>query len=294
MSNSIHYLQIFSDAFKPWLETTWPIEDSRLHNAIKYCLSGDGKRVRALIAMMVCESYGKDPKVALPAAIAVEMVHAYSLAHDDLPCMDDDDTRRGRPSLHKAFDESTALLAGDAILTDAFRVLSDPSFFPVHGVMTSEQRLCCVAELSLAAGGQGMVFGQDEDMYWTGRGQYDLKTLERIHRGKTGALLGACAAMGAIVGGATNREVADWREFGILVGLAFQAVDDLLDEADNTGKSVGKDRQQGKLTFLSLFTNDEVLNLAKGYTDAAVARVPDKERAQKLIEFSQKLIFRTR
>jgi geranylgeranyl pyrophosphate synthase len=139
-----------------------------------------------------------------------------------------------------------------------------------------------------------MVYGQDQDMYWTGRSDYDVKTLERIHRGKTGALLGASAALGAIAGGASEDSVAKWREFGILVGLAFQAVDDVLDESDSTGKSKGKDREQGKLTFLRFHSNDEVLNLAKGYTAQAVALIPNKGQAQDVIDFVESLIFRAK
>lgn len=294
MQNAAEWFNLFTSVYQPWVEKTWATENSRLHNAIRYCLSGEGKRVRATISMMVCEAYGKDPRFALPAAVSTEMIHAYSLAHDDLPCMDDDDLRRGRASLHKAFDEATALLAGDAILTDSFRVLSDADFFPSEFKLTIEQRLKSVTELSLAAGGQGMVLGQDEDMFWTGRGHYDLKTLERIHRGKTGALLGASASMGAIAAGAPDSSIPQWREFGVMIGLAFQALDDLLDESNSTGKSKGKDKAQGKLTFLAQYTNDEVLSLAKSYTQTAIALIPDKDRARYLIEFVEKLVFRTK
>lgn len=285
---------MFSNTFKPFLSKSWPDSQSRLHQAINYCLDGDGKRVRALLAMMVNEAFGRDLDASLAGAVAIEMVHAYSLAHDDLPCMDDDDMRRGRPSLHKAFDEATALLAGDAILTDAMRVLADPEFFPHSLSLTPDQRLRSLAELTRAAGGHGMVYGQDLDMYWTGRADYDLKTLERIHRGKTGALLGASAAVGAISGGASSEAVARWREFGVLIGLAFQAVDDLLDESNSTGKSAGKDRSQGKLTFLRFHSNDEVLNLARGYTEAAIALIPEGIDARKIIAFVDSLIFRTK
>jgi geranylgeranyl diphosphate synthase type II len=292
MQAVIDPLDLFSNVYQQFLVRAWPDQTSRLHKAIQYCLSGDGKRVRAQLAMLVCKAYGKDPRLAVTGAIAVEMVHAYSLSHDDLPCMDNDDFRRGRPSLHRAFDEATALLAGDAILTDAFRVLSDKEFFQESDLLTTDQRLRSVAELALAAGGHGMVYGQDADMYWTGKGHYDLQTLEKIHRGKTGALLGASAAIGAIAGGASSGEVSHWREFGVMIGLAFQAVDDLLDESKSTGKSTGKDKAQGKLTYLSLFTNDEVLNLAKRYTEAALAHVPQQASANAVTEFVQKLVFR--
>ncbi len=287
-----HKLEKFSKVFRPFVEKSWPDQASRLHQAINYCLAGDGKRVRAILSMLVSESHGQDSESALAGAVSVEMIHAYSLAHDDLPCMDNDDFRRGRPSLHKAFDEATALLAGDAILTDAMRVLADPQFFPHSPALTAEQRIWSLAELTRAAGGHGMVYGQDQDMHWTGRSDYDLKTLERIHRGKTGALLGASAALGAIAGGVPMETVGQWREFGVLMGLAFQAVDDVLDESDSTGKSKGKDKSQGKLTFLRFHSNDEVLSLARGYTDAAVALIPKGVDADQVIDFAQKLIFR--
>jgi geranylgeranyl diphosphate synthase type II len=284
--------QLFAASFTGFLENSWPDQSSRLHQAIHYCLSGDGKRVRALLAMMVCESYGKDPQLALTAAIAVEMIHAYSLVHDDLPCMDNDDWRRGRPSLHKAFDDATALLAGDAILTDAMRVLVDAEFNPHVSALNDHQRLLNVRELTRAAGSYGMVYGQDQDMLWTGRGRYTAETLEKIHIGKTGGLIGASCAMGAVAAGVSESEIECWRKFGVFVGLAFQAIDDTLDDTDKTGKTKGKDAVQGKLTFLSLYANDEVLNLARAYTDKAIAVIPQGIRADSIVDFAKDLVFR--
>lgn len=285
-------IEVFTATFNHFVANAWPDETSKLHQAIRYCLAGDGKRVRALLAMMVCESYGQNSRQALAAATAVEMVHAYSLAHDDLPCMDNDDWRRGRPSLHKAFDEATALLAGDAILTDAMRVLVDRNFFEGLIDLSDHQRMLSVRELARAAGGHGMVYGQDLDMYWTGRETYTQETLEKIHAGKTGALLGASCAMGAVAAGATDPDIESWRQFGILVGLAFQAIDDTLDVTESTGKSQGKDVAQGKLTFLSLHSYDEVLRLASGYTASAITLVPEAAKADRIIEFVKELLSR--
>jgi farnesyl diphosphate synthase len=285
---------LFDSTYQIFLSKNWNAIDSRLHQAIHYCLSGDGKRVRPVLAMMACRVCGADEKLALPAAVAIEILHCYSLAHDDLPCMDDDDMRRGRPSVHKAFDEATALLVGDALLTDSFRVLTDSAFLGVEVALDAKQRLSFVKELTTAAGSCGMVFGQDQDMYWTGKGGYDLRTLEAIHRAKTGALLGAATAMGAIAGDTRPCAVERWREFGILIGLAYQAVDDVLDEKKSTGKSMGKDKRQGKLTFLSLFTNDEVLNLARGYTEQAIRQLDGLGSTDCLIDYVQRLVFRNK
>lgn len=285
-------LKIFSDAFNKMVESSWSDRESRLHQAVTYCLSGEGKRVRALLSMLVCESYGKDSSVAVPAGMAVEMIHAYSLAHDDLPCMDNDDWRRGRPSLHRAFDEATALLAGDAILTDAMRVLVDQDFNQACSQLTDHQKVLSLRELTRAAGGHGMVFGQDQDMYWTGKGHYSIEVLETIHRGKTGGLIGAACALGAIAAGAQESDIRRWRDFGVLVGLAFQAVDDTLDQASNTGKSLGKDAEQGKLTFLALHSREQVLELASKYTEEALKLIPSNIDSQSIREFVKTLIFR--
>jgi geranylgeranyl diphosphate synthase type II len=294
MSKPIDHLNLFNLTFGNFISTAWQIRDSRLHQAIRYCLEGDGKRVRAMMAMLTCEAFGKDSRRALSAATSVEMIHAYSLAHDDLPCMDSDDWRRGKPSLHKAFDDATALLAGDAILTDAMRVLTDDEFYPESALIADSERLQLVRELSLAAGSQGMVFGQDLDMYWTGKGSCDETTLDLIHRGKTGALMGAACSMGAITGGATRDEILSLRRFGVCIGLAFQAIDDVLDLASVTGKSAGKDQAQGKLTYLTLFSEDEIRSKARTMTTEAQKNLPDRMQSDKLIPFIEQLIFRTR
>lgn len=294
MSRAEIIKELFSTTFANLVQRQWCDEKSRLHQAIKYCLTGGGKRVRASLSMLVCDAYGKNARLALSAATAVEMVHAYSLAHDDLPCMDDDDMRRGRPSLHKAFDECTALLAGDAILTDAIRVLVDDGFFPDAGFVCSSDRSRMVCELVLAAGGQGMVYGQDQDIFWTGKSNFTLQDLESIHRSKTGALMGAAASMGAIAAGATQSEVLQWREFGILIGLAFQAMDDVLDDSPATGKTANKDREQSKLTYMTLFAREQVREIARRHTVDAVNLIPGNVRSDDLIELIDSLLSRRR
>jgi len=282
----------FSRVFSDFVNRSWSDSKARLHGAIRYCLEGDGKRTRALLALLICESYGRNPRLAFSSATAVEMVHAYSLAHDDLPCMDDDSMRRGRPSLHVAFDECTALLAGDAILADAFRVLVDEEFFSDAAFISLTDRSRLVRELALASGGHGMVYGQDRDMYWTGRNDFNLETLETIHRNKTGALIGAACAMGAISGGASHSDISAWREIGTLIGIAFQAVDDALDGSTTLGKTPGKDLSQKKLTYMTLFARNQVMDFAREKTESAIALIPSNTRSDRLIEFIGRLLSR--
>ena len=286
------HLSLFNLSYQHFIATTWLDRESRLHQAIRYCLEGEGKRVRAMLAMLTCDAFEKEPRRALSAATAVEMVHAYSLAHDDLPCMDNDDWRRGRPSLHKAFDEATALLAGDAILTDAMRVLADDDFYAESSHISDQARLQLVRELALAAGGHGMVFGQDLDMLWTGKGLCERLMLDRIHRGKTGALVGAACSMGAVAAGASRDEITALRQFGVCIGLAFQAIDDTLDLTAATGKSVGKDQAQGKLTYLSLYRSEDVVAMAREWTEKAQGVLPRGLKSEALIRFAEELVFR--
>lgn len=292
MLKPAQHLDLFRLTFGNFLSSAWQFQESRLHQAIHYCLEGEGKRVRGLMCMLTCDAFGKDPRRALSSATAVEMIHAYSLAHDDLPCMDNDDWRRGKPSLHKAFDQATALLAGDAILTDAMRVLADADFYPYGGSISDSEKIKLVGELALAAGGQGMVYGQDLDMYWTGKGSCDVATLDRIHAGKTGAMMGAACSMGAISAGASPGQVLAMRKFGILVGLAFQAIDDVLDALAVTGKSAGKDKAQGKLTYLGLFSEQEVRTKARNMTLEAQKGLPPGIKSGELVRFVEELVFR--
>lgn len=237
-----------------WLERMLPSDQedadrglcpSRLAAAMRYSVLGGGKRLRPVMALLAADACGGDWDSALPAACAVEMIHAYSLIHDDLPCMDDDDLRRGRPTCHKAFDEATAVLAGDALLTYAFEVVA-------RYVKPAEAALGCVRELAWAAGPNGMVGGQMADLLAEGRSDGSAEELERIHRRKTGALLRASLKMGAIIAGASAEQLEAVDRYGQAVGLAFQIVDDLLDvegTEEATGKRVGKDQGLNKWTY---------------------------------------------
>lgn len=238
----------------------------RLAAAMRYSLLAGGKRLRPVLCLMAAEACGGDGKAALPAACALEMVHTYSLIHDDLPAMDDDDLRRGRPTCHKAFDEATAILAGDGLLTLAFEVVA-------REVRPAETATACLRVLAVAAGSEGMVGGQMADLQAEGRDDASIEALEAIHRRKTGALLRAPLRMGALTASAPLdvREALDG--YGRAVGLAFQIVDDLLDvQGDEVkmGKRVRKDSGLGKWTYPALLGVDGSRAKARQLADEAV------------------------
>jgi geranylgeranyl pyrophosphate synthase len=220
---------------------------ARLHEAMRYSLEAGGKRLRPVICLASAAAFNATLS-AEPAAVALECIHTYSLIHDDLPCMDNSDLRRGRPSCHKAFDEATALLAGDALLPLAFQILT-------QGYATQPSLAAAlVHELSLAAGSTLLVGGQTEDMDGLAAERTDHR-LEFILRGKTAAMLSASFSMGAMVGGASASDVEAFRQAGQASGIAFQLVDDLLDlsaDAATLGKPVGADAQNQKCTYTSL------------------------------------------
>lgn len=241
---------------------------ARLHEAMRYSVLGGGKRIRPALCLASCEAVGAPASAAAPAGAALELVHAYSLVHDDLPCMDDDDLRRGRPTNHRVFGEALAVLAGDGLLTLAFEVLAEAAEPPQES-----RRLEMIRLLAHGAGLRGMVGGQALDVESEGLEEIDLPTLQFIHTRKTGALVGAACRMGAICGGGNEAQVASLGKFGEKVGLAFQIVDDLLDEtgaSDALGKSTHKDRSRGKMTYPRLFGMDESRRKAKELGDAAV------------------------
>lgn len=229
-----------------------PHNQQRLHQAMRYaCLNG-GKRIRAFLVYATADAYQTPWETVDRLAIAIECIHAYSLVHDDLPAMDDDDLRRGKPTCHKAFDEATAILVGDALLTFAFELLSDTEHWPIK----KSKQLTIISLLAKAIGQHGMVLGQAWDMENTKK-VISGETLINLHRAKTGALINACVQCSAIACGETNRQKLDALEgFGQSIGLAYQIQDDLLDVTGKTvmlGKQQGKDQQAEKNTFISLF-----------------------------------------
>jgi farnesyl diphosphate synthase len=227
--------------------------ESELLAALRYSALGGGKRLRPFFTLETGRMFDADEGALLRTACAIECVHTYSLIHDDLPCMDDDDLRRGRPTLHRAFDEATALLAGDALLTFAFELLADP------GTHSDPQMRCkLIGGLAKAAGPLGMVAGQAADMAGADIGS-DLIAVTRMNRLKTGALINFSVDAGAMIGCASEAEKTALSRYAHDVGLTFQMVDDLLDAEGvvrDTGKAVGKDRARGKVNFVTVLGAD--------------------------------------
>ena len=235
----------------------------QLYEAMRYSLTAPGKRIRPVLLLAACEAVGGNPRVALPAAAAVEMVHAYSLIHDDLPAMDDDDLRRGRPSNHTVYGEATAILAGDGLLTTAFEVLGSAQLEPTADAAT---RLAVLADLAHAAGPGGMVGGQAADIAARRKGEVELPELEFIHTHKTGALIVASLRMGARLGGGSAAQIEALTRYGRHIGLAFQIADDILDQAGESGEGEQPDGNQA--TYPSLLG----LAASREHADALVER----------------------
>ncbi|MBU1606984.1 MAG: polyprenyl synthetase family protein [Alphaproteobacteria bacterium] len=243
---------------------------ARLVEAMRYAAIGGGKRVRPLLLAAVADLYGVDRTAAIHAGCAVEAIHAYSLIHDDLPCMDDDDLRHGKPTVHRAFDEATAVLAGDALHALAFDILVRPEITGDPFV-----RAELVGALARASGHEGMAGGQMMDMVADGQ-DYDLRQVTRLQQLKTGALLAASVEMGAILGRVTPEGRVHWRAYARDIGLAFQIADDLLDvEGDpaKAGKALRKDERQGKATFVTLMGLEPAREQARMLTEQAIARL---------------------
>lgn len=261
----------------------------RLGQAMRYVVLGPGKRLRPRLVLMACRACGGDPAAALPAACAVEMIHAYSLAHDDLPAMDDDDLRRGRPTCHIEFDEATAILVGDALQARAFELLAT-RVAPEHAAR-------CCGELAQAAGAEKLVGGQAADLC----GAFDGATvddLRAIHARKTGAMFIVSLRLGGILAGASEEQLTRLTDYARSLGLAFQVTDDLLDvsgDQQSVGKRLGKDADRGKLTYPELMGVDQSRQLVVELIDAAAAAVqPLGDAAAPLVELARKLQNRDR
>jgi geranylgeranyl diphosphate synthase, type II len=261
-----------------------------LRDAMWHILLGPGKRLRPLLVLMATQACGCEAQAAMPAACAVEMVHTYSLIHDDLPAMDDDDLRRGRPSCHAQYGEAMAILAGDALLARALEIVARDVRPPAVAAA------CCVA-LAHAAGPTAMVGGQVDDIRAEFQGG-DLPQLEAIHRRKTGAMINVSLRLGALVARAGPEQLAALDAYGTRLGLAFQIVDDVLDlrgEEAPMGKRLGKDAARGKLTFPALLGIEESQRRARALVDEACAALtPLTDRGQALRALAHYVIDRSR
>ena len=243
------YLNLIDSALAEFLHEL-VVADSKLAAAIQYSTLLGGKRIRPILALTTAKCVGADIKTALPAACAIEFIHAYSLIHDDLPAMDDDELRRGQPTCHIAFDQATAILAGDALQAMAFELISRDYALP------AEIRLRMIQTLTSASGPKGMVYGQALDFHSVGK-TLDLNALERMHRHKTGMLIEASVTLGALTGGSavSEEQLSLFKAYAQAIGLAFQVQDDILDVISDTqtlGKKQGADQAMNKPTYPAL------------------------------------------
>jgi geranylgeranyl diphosphate synthase type II len=263
-----------------------------VHEAMRYSLFAGGKRVRPILVIAAAEALGARTANLLPIAASLEMIHTYSLIHDDLPAMDDDDLRRGRPTCHKAYGEAIAILAGDGLLTMAFETLSDPQRIKAA---PAGRLIRIIREISAASGVHGMVGGQVVDIQSEGK-EIDFPTLEYIHTHKTGALIRSSVRVGALYAGAGKRQFAALTRYGELTGLAFQIADDILDitgKQEETGKDIGSDLKKDKKTFPSFYGLEESRQRAVEVVDNALRSLRDFDRkADPLRELAKYIINR--
>ena len=273
MSIYTNQMQAHCDRFEAALPAYMPATgglQTVVAEAMAYACEGGGKRIRPVLVLECCRLCGGNPEAAIPAAAAIEMIHSYSLVHDDLPCMDNSPLRRGKPSTHAVYGETMALLAGDGLLNLAFETILAPKN---RGALTADGVLGAASALADAAGIYGMVGGQVIDLQSEGK-EIDLATLEALQRGKTAALLIAACVMGARLAGATPEQENAARIYGENVGLAFQIIDDILDvtaSAEALGKPVGSDAENEKVTYVSLLGLEDARRLAAQRTADAVA-----------------------
>jgi geranylgeranyl diphosphate synthase type II len=262
---------------------------SSIHEAMRYSLFAGGKRLRPVLTLAAAEACSGDPAAAMPSACAVELVHTYSLVHDDLPCMDDDDLRRGRPTCHKVYGEGMAVLTGDALLTEAFLILSETpptSRYPLSAF---------IAELALTGGSTKLIGGQVMDLEGEGRSLTKAE-LVRIHEAKTAALLTTSLRLGAMSANATPAKLEALTDFGLNLGLAFQVIDDILDVTQTTeklGKTAGKDEAVSKATYPAILGLEKARKEAARLTKKAMSALdPLGTKARRLRELADYLLQR--
>ena len=272
---------------EPELEKLYPTEGgnaSKLYEAMRYSLLSGGKRVRASLVLETCRMLGGRTEAALPFACAVEMIHTYSLIHDDLPCMDDDDMRRGKPTNHKVYGEAMATLAGDGLLTDAFSVCA------MNPYVSGDCAATAVALLSGAAGSFGMVKGQVIDLFGETNPLTEEELVE-LHMGKTGAMICVSVQLGCLAAGLGPNDptVEKLTLFARNIGLVFQIIDDILDVTSSDevlGKSIGSDADKNKTTFMTFFTPEDAKKYATQLTEDAIENIEDIEGSEGLISLA--------
>ncbi len=262
---------------------------SAIYKAMNYSISAGGKRIRPIIMLACSELVGGETLSIMPFACALEMIHTYSLIHDDLPCMDNDDLRRGKPTNHKVFGEAMAVLAGDALLNCAFETMLK------NAEVSPNMTLAAMSEIATASGTEGMIGGQVIDIESEGK-TIDAVTLMTMHLHKTAALIMAAARVGALLGGGSREDLSSMEEFARYLGIAFQIKDDILDVTGNEetlGKKTGVDGLLEKSTFVSIYGMEQSENLLKDYTDKAIEVLSRYgEKAKFLIELSKFLLSR--
>ncbi|XP_031479505.1 geranylgeranyl pyrophosphate synthase, chloroplastic-like [Nymphaea colorata] len=287
------YMAVKGQAVNGALDKAVPLRDPEtIHESMRYSLLAPGKRVRPMLCIAACELVGGKQETAMPSACAIEMIHTMSLIHDDLPCMDDDDLRRGVPTNHKVFGEDVAVLAGDALLSFAFQHIATAT----EGV-SPDRLLRVIAELAKAIGSEGLVAGQVVDMASSGMSDVSLEHLEYIHVHKTAVLLEAAVVIGAIVGGGSDEEVEKLRKFARCIGLLFQVVDDILDVTKSSlelGKTAGKDLLADKTTYPKLLGLEKSRQFAEELNMEAKKQLAgfDLNRALPLISLADYIAYR--
>lgn len=266
------------------------LDDYReVFESMRYSVENGGKRVRPLLTLLFCDACGGNVLQAVPMATAVEYIHTYSLIHDDLPCMDNDDFRRGKPSNHKVFGEATALLAGDGLLTAAFERIS---VWCKAGLYDAEVAVNAIEELSRCAGSRGMIGGQVIDLANENNPDADIETLQLLDSLKTGALIEAACVMGCIVAKADDEKLDAARTFASKIGLAFQIKDDILDvtsTAEKLGKPIGSDAENGKSTYVGILGIEKCQQLVEELTDEAIKALEGFPENGALLEYAEYL-----
>ena len=287
-SKIIEFSNLLNEKLYKYFESYFE-EYKVLFESMEYSVRNGGKRVRPLLTLLFCDACGGDVKAALPMAEAVEYIHTYSLIHDDLPCMDNDDFRRGKPSNHKVYGEAMALLAGDGLLTAAFERIA---VWGKAGLYSAETAIRAITELSAYAGSRGMIGGQVIDIQNENKPDISFDTLKLLDNLKTGALIEAACALGCIAAGADEEKILSAKRFASEIGLAFQIKDDILDvtgSLEKLGKMTGSDVENGKTTYVTLLGVEKCQQLVDELTEEALKELDSFQNNEALKEYAEYL-----